>query len=265
MSFYGDVLKTDLVAGIALTETAYSSKLKLPKHSHTYPYFCFVLRGSYTEAHGKHSRVCTRSTLIFHPSEEEHTDYFYSDTCCFNIQLTDQWLKRVQQYLRLLDSPADFRGGRLAHLATRIYKEFRWIDDLSPLVIEALALEIIVESFRQAVGGTVHKPPPWLEQARELLNERFSQNLTLAYISESVGVHPVHLAREFRRFYQCTIGEYIRQRRVDLACHKIATSNLPTSEIALSLGFFDQSHFARTFKAITGLTPNQYRTAFRSR
>jgi AraC family transcriptional regulator len=89
--------------------------------------------------------------------------------------------------------------------------------------------------------------------------------LSLSQQAACVGVHPVHLAREFRRFYHCTIGDYIRQLRIKFACEKLVQSDLPLSEIALASGFFDQSHFTRTFKQLTGKTPQAYRADFRLR
>src|SRR5262245_35676700 len=77
--------------------------------------------------------------------------------------------------------------------------------------------------------------------------------------------HPVHLAREFHKYYQCTIGEYLRKLRIDFACHEVISSDSTLAEIALDAGFFDQSHFSRTFKCHTGLTPTEFRETFRSR
>jgi AraC family transcriptional regulator len=76
-------------------------------------------------------------------------------------------------------------------------------------------------------------------------------------------VHPAHLAREFRRRYQQTIGEYVRSLRIEFARQELHTSDKPISEIAIGAGFFDQSHFARTFKLITGFPPAAFRKTFK--
>jgi AraC family transcriptional regulator len=77
-------------------------------------------------------------------------------------------------------------------------------------------------------------------------------------------VHPVHLARVFRRKYNCTIGEYVRRLRVEYARRRISASNDSLIEIAMTAGFTDQSHFARTFKNHLGVTPGEYRKISRS-
>ncbi len=262
---YGDILGATSVAGFTLTETAYAASLKLPKHSHEQAYFCFVLNGRFTEIYGKRTRDCCPLTLVFHPIGETHSDYFHTGARCFNIQLDTSWTERGEQHSRMISSPAVFYGGRLAHLAARLYREFREPDEFSALVIEGLTLEIIAEVSRDSVNKSERAPPRWLEQARRILHEQPGEHLSCVALAESVNVHPVHLAREFRRFYRCTIGEYVRQRRVEFACHQLLTSDASLSDIAQAAGFFDHSHFARMFKTHMGMTPSQYRTALRPR
>jgi AraC family transcriptional regulator len=73
------------------------------------------------------------------------------------------------------------------------------------------------------------------------------------------------LSREFRRYYSCTVGEYVRHLRIEYACRLLSASNASLAEIALAAGFFDQSHFARNFKWQTGMTPHEYRRIWQSR
>ena len=261
---YGETLRDASISAFTLTETAYASSLKLPKHSHEKAYFCFVLGGGFTEIYAEGSRSCRPSTLIFHPAAEPHSDQFHADTRCFNIQMHPRWLERVRQHSRIIDAPADFFNGRLAHLAARLYSEFRESDEFSPLVVEGFVLEMLAQVSRHAMKSE-RTPPGWLEQAREVLHTCFGECWSLVALAELVGVHPAHLARQFRRFYRCTVGDYVRRRRIEFACQHISASDAPFSEIAATAGFFDQSHFARTFKTHTGMTPSQYRTAFGSR
>ena len=69
------------------------------------------------------------------------------------------------------------------------------------------------------------------------------------------------LAREFRRRFGCSIGDYVRRLRIEFACRELAISDVPLYEIAFAAGFSDHSHFARTFKRATGMTPGAYRAA----
>ena len=84
-------------------------------------------------------------------------------------------------------------------------------------------------------------------------------------VARAAGVHPTHLMRVFRRFHGCTLGDYVRQRRIDFACGRLTATDAPLVEVALAAGFCDQSHFTKTFKRATGLTPSEYRKATRER
>lgn len=264
-SFHGTVLKSGKLAGLSLSETAYAPAVRLARHAHESAYFSFVLQGSFTESNGRRSSEYKSSTLIFHPAGESHSDYFHALTRGFNFQMENQWMQRALQHSAAFESPATFRGDFPAQLAMRLYKEFCNSDDLSSLVVEGLTLEILGETARQLKKRFDYPPPRWLVQTRELLNDQFREKLSLAQIAEAIGVHETHLSREFRRFYGCTLGEYVRRLRIEFACRRLTISDDSLTEIALAAGFFDQSHFARIFKSQTGMTPLVYRTTFSRR
>jgi AraC-like DNA-binding protein len=125
------------------------------------------------------------------------------------------------------------------------------------LALEGLALEILAEVARLPVLATEPTPPRWLRAVRDLLHDCFSENLSLATLASVVDIHPAHLARAFRRYYGCTVGDYLRKQRIDFACREILR-NRPFAEVALAAGFFDQSHFAKVFKRIVGMSPSAF-------
>jgi AraC family transcriptional regulator len=267
--FYGETLENREVAGFRLTETVYHPHVELPKHSHGRPYYCFILRGVYDEIYGKRGRVCRRSMLVYHPPGEVHSQHFNDSAGrLFRVEMSPAWLERVREMTAALDDPAEFHGGALPWLAAKLYREFREMDEVSPLAIEGLTLELVAATSRQqrAAIASVRKPPRWLKEAREMIHARScGERLTLSEIAQAVGVHPVYLAREFRRVYRCTVGEYVRRLRIEFACREIVRSDAPLVDIAAAAGFYDQSHFSRTFKRHVGLTPAQYRADLRSR
>jgi AraC family transcriptional regulator len=195
--------------------------------------------------------------LAYHPAEEVHSEHIQGSAVhSFNVELNAAWAQRLHEGAPLLRNPTDAGGGLPAVLALRLYREFRLMDGVSPLAIEGLVLEIFAELVRLAAPPRL---PPWLTRARELLHDRFQDNLGLAEIAATVGVHPVYLASTFRRHFRQTIGEYQRQLRVEFACNQLATGRAGLAEIALAAGFADQSHFARVFKRHLGMTPGTYR------
>jgi AraC family transcriptional regulator len=137
------------------------------------------------------------------------------------------------------------------------------MDEASPVAIEGLFLEMLAAASRCSMKTTERHVPHWLKQVREIINESFADSLSIAGIAESVGVHPVHLATVFRKRYRCTIGECIRQRRIEQASRMLSQSEATLVQIALASGFSDQSHFSKTFKHLTGLSPARFRSASR--
>jgi AraC family transcriptional regulator len=261
---YGETLKSSKVASFELSERVYPPRFKTPKHSHKRALFAFVMQGDYTETYGRRTRECRSSALLFHPADETHAEYFHdAGGRSFIIEIEPGWLERVREHLSVGDNSAEFHGGVPELLVRRLYKEFVQMDKVSALVIEGLMLEMVGETSRRGEDGAAYPPPRWLQQARELLRARFAEHLTLAEIAKTVGVHPVHLAQMFHRSYRCTVGDYIRQLRIEYACHELAASETPIVEIALAAGFCDQSHFTRTFKRSTGVAPSQYRESLR--
>src|SRR5262249_6006969 len=146
-----------------------------------------------------------------------------------------------------------------------LYDEFRHTDELSPLAIEGLTLELLAECSRRASRISDRHPPRWLLTVCDLVQARFCERLTLGAIAESVGVHPAHLARVFRRFHGCTLGDHVRKLRIEFACRRLTTSDTPLADIALAAGFSDQSHSSNTFKRHTGVSPAAFRKSARPR
>ncbi len=270
--FDGSVLRWARVAGLDLGEVVYPPGKERAVHAHDRACFHYLLEGGYVEQHGRRSSECTAYTLAFQPAGHEHSYRACSSSAAsrsFTIELDDAWTSRLREHGVALGDPVSQRGEVACWLQSRLYREFRSMDAASPLAIEGLVLEMAVETSRQgsrvddAAAG--RKPPAWLAQATDLLQDRFVETLSLSEIALAVGVHPVHLARVFRRHHRCTVGEYVRGLRVGFACRELTYSTASLSEIALAAGFPDQSHFSRVFKRVTGLTPGAFRAGTRAR
>lgn len=256
--FYGRVLEARPWNGLALSETSYGPEFTIPLHSHAHSLICVVLKGEFTERYGNRERVCTSSTLTFHPEGEIHSESIHRcGARLFSIGLVSSWMERLsQQRLSLTDSLA-CQGGAAVTLGQRVYREFRHPDEFSPLVVEGVVLELLATIMRKTKAEP-HRPQ-WLKAAQEFLHARCREHLSLREIAEIVGIHPVHLATTFRQHFACTIGQYQRRLRVEFAREQLANRQLSLSEIALNAGFGDQAHFSRVFKQVTGMTPTQYR------
>jgi len=259
-SFFGRTEGRHTVAGIIVLESVYTPEVCIPPHEHAGAFFDLVVEGACDEVVGGRARARARSTLAFHPVGEVHSSRWLApESRCFHVEISPALSDRTRQHSPILDNPAFFPGGTPSWLATRLYNEFRRMDDVSPLAIEGLTLELLAAFGRQESGVPDRRPPRWLLMARELLHEKFAEHLPLDTIAGSVGIHPAHLARVFRQFHGCTLGEYVRKLRIEFACRRLTNSDISLVEVALAAGFSDQSHFSNTFKRQMGVSPAAFR------
>jgi AraC family transcriptional regulator len=262
---HGEFVRGRRVGELTLVEVRHPPRLAMRPLAHANARFILVLRGTLVETAAGRACVHQASTLLFRPAGGTHALAAADRECvCLIADMGPSWMARAREESRVIEAAADLRGGLLLHLAHRLYGEFRLRDEMSRLAIESLALGVLAEASRRRLRAA-RTAPRWLERAQELVRARFPDRPTLAQLAESVGVHPVHLARTFRERYRCTLGEYVRQLRLEFARHELVTSGASFAEIALAAGFCDQSHLTRLFKRSTGMTPAEYRLLHRAR
>jgi AraC family transcriptional regulator len=250
-------------SGFVLTQTYRPSGLVLPPHFHEHANIALTIEGFFTETVGRKPYEVNPCSVIFRPAGEKHSNrYGKTAAHCLIIEVRPQRLSELRQVTEILDRASYVEGGMISSLALRILREFRTLDAVGPLSIEALTLEMLVQATRlDVVQG--HNPPRWLQQAREVIHEQFLESLSLSSVAELVGVHAAHLAKMFRRHYGCTLGDYVRRLRLDYASQLLARSERTLTTIALAAGFYDQSHFAHLFKLRFGVTPGVFRADLR--
>lgn len=262
----GSRLKTAKVGGFVLTETTHLPNHRLQRHNHEQTNIALVLNGSFTEVLDSRSIECQPQSLLIKPAGEAHANlYGRQGMRCLLIEVGQRQLESLQSWSQPLKQVSHVFGGNLSMLGMRIYKEFRLMDGATPLAIEGLMLELVAGISRQLNISCDPKRPRWLERARDILEADFHDSISLTRVAEAVDVHPVHLARVFRKHFGCTPGEYVRHLRIDFACRELSQTDTSLVEIALAAGFAHQAHFSRVFKAQTGMTPSEFRTTLRLR
>jgi AraC family transcriptional regulator len=254
--FHGTKTKEHQAGGFMLTEYLFAPHRAIPKHCHEQTYLSFVLEGGWSERFGNQVRERTPLSLTVHPAGEIHSELLDSRGArAFHVEFSPAWLLDLEDYARVFARSAQIDGGPLTWLALRLHSEFLQIDLHSCLVIEGILLESAAALARGSSDESRYGLPPWLIRAREILHARFSESLSLGGIAREVEIHPVHLARAFRRQYKRTIGEYLQELRVRHACQQLLISDRPIAQIALASGFYDQSHLSRVMRRLTGLAP----------
>jgi len=229
----------------------------VPTHTHADAHFILVSGGDYVSAAGARP-ARGQAVLVYNPPGTTHRDHFEAGRgSFFAISLAPQLAAATLAGTRGADSPRYLLAPAQHALALRIARSAAL--EAETLSVQALSLELLGTLCERAPSEAPRAPPAWLGLALQLLYDRYVDELSIAEIAARVGVHPIHLARTFRRHFRCTPGEFARYRRLESAVGLLSRTRRPLSEVALSSGFADQSHFTRTFARYFGLPPGQYR------
>ncbi|WP_315807840.1 AraC family transcriptional regulator [Pseudomonas sp. C9-3] len=102
--------------------------------------------------------------------------------------------------------------------------------------------------------------PLAVARARELLGSRLMEPPSLEELAAAVGLSPFHFARVFRKATGLPPHAWLKQRRLEQARALLKQGCMPVN-VAMQLGFADQSHLSRQFKQAYGVGPGEYRQA----
>ncbi|HEX5227490.1 MAG TPA: helix-turn-helix transcriptional regulator [Bryobacteraceae bacterium] len=256
----GSVVRRRDIAGFSLSEAVYAKGTTLPRHCHAHCYLTLVLAGNYSEKHSRQEFSWSEGALHLLPAGERHENEFESAARLLRVKIEPAAIHGWgSEYGRFLSEPREISGPLAGWLANRMTREFQAQDDVAPLAMEGVLLEMLAESARAADETRGAGAPGWLRRIRDVLQESYSEAPGLSILAGIAGVHPVHLSREFHKHYGMTIGEFVRTRRVERASELLSKSHLSLAEIAAACGFSDQSHFCALFKKHSGMTPAKFR------
>jgi AraC-like DNA-binding protein len=93
----------------------------------------------------------------------------------------------------------------------------------------------------------------------EAIHTRYPETLHIEELSKLAKTSERQLERRFRKIFGINISDYILRTRIHAALELLEHSDRTISDIAQVVGFYDHSHFIRTFKRLRGLSPKQYR------
>jgi AraC-like DNA-binding protein len=104
--------------------------------------------------------------------------------------------------------------------------------------------------------------PKTLRRVRDHIVANLGQKITNEALARVANLSPSHFARAFKDTQGVAPHRYILECRVNRTQELLATE-LSLSEIAVEVGFADQSHFTRWFREFVGMTPGTYRWSIR--
>ena len=141
-----------------------------------------------------------------------------------------------------------------------------WLDPewIEPVIEGSERLGTVVQiprpqgSIPPAQGGL---PAYKLRRIIEFIEAHIEQSINLNELAAVASLSPFHFHREFKRSTGLTPGKYIFETRIKRARTLLCESDLPLAQVAMQVGFADQSHFTAAFRKATSMTPRNYRNS----
>lgn len=243
-----------------VTHARFPANTVIDAHTHDRPIFAVMLSGGFQSVIAHRRLECAPTTLWTEPAGEVHANYIGRAGARVIVVQPDPALSDdFAPFATLLETVRNARQPLVASDARRIAGEIEDPDTLTPMAIDALIFTMLATAVRSLSMRRRSEPPRWLLRVRESLHDRFRDRPSLFDLSMVAGVHPSHVAREFRTHYGVSIGEYVRRLRCEWAADRLLTTTESISEIAASAGYSDQSHFTRQCVRFLGVGPGQYR------
>lgn len=251
--FYGKHYQRSAFENLIITDTEYTHS-KVDWHYHENPYFTYLLQGKLLESNKKESYYLEPGSLLFHNWQDAHYNIKPSEyTRGFHIELNENWFSTFDIQLTDFEGSINLRSPIIKNLMNQIFMETKINDPYSSLNIESNLIQIF-NSLNKAKSG-YSKKPTWVCQLEELLREE-NTDYSLKNLGLKLGIHPVHLSREFHRYFGTSLGHYIRLTKLNKAFCLLTSNKYSLTEICYQCGFYDQSHFIKNFKQVYKTTPS---------
>ena len=117
----------------------------------------------------------------------------------------------------------------------------------------------------QSYEGRHQAMQPYLQidRAVQYIRQHFREHISISALSSMVKLSPRQLNRRFQETFKVSPQAFIMKLRLQAACEDLRQSKLPIAEIAIDLGFHDQSSFTLQFRKQLGITPSKHRKSYR--
>ena len=151
-------------------------------------------------------------------------------------------------------------GGAKTDSIYRLNNEFlyrldreRELEDLCELMQEVL------ESFMRSMFNETDKGNPYIRKALRFMSDNYSEHLELNQVAEYVELSPSYFSALFHQVVGESFREHLCKIRVEESKRLLLSKKYALADIAVSMGFPDQSYYCKVFKKIVGVTPGKYR------
>jgi AraC-like DNA-binding protein len=124
---------------------------------------------------------------------------------------------------------------------------------------------LLMARKRSLSDNTIDKPVrhAYIAATMELIQEHFSEHITVKQIAAALHVQPTYLHRLFKEYMGITVGQYITQKRIQYAKELLTDTDNTLLNITAAVGLSSQQRFSKIFRSHVGLTLSEYRRKYR--
>ncbi|MBP1920104.1 AraC family transcriptional regulator [Youngiibacter multivorans] len=134
------------------------------------------------------------------------------------------------------------------------------INDInSEFIISKMLTDILTLCITRRNNKIGQKDIEKMAKIKEYIDNNFAKKISLNEIAQEFFVSKYYLAREFKKYYGMTIGEYISAKRVNSSKELLRFTNKSIEEIATLCGITDTNYFAKVFRKFEDCSPSDYR------
>jgi AraC-like DNA-binding protein len=140
-----------------------------------------------------------------------------------------------------------------------IFQELERYQPPDILVLEH-CLQLLARSIRRELSGSrATQIPEHLSRVCRLIEARIIEPLTLNELANAANLSVSRFSQLFREHLGQSPMRYLEERRLQRAAYLLANQSLNIGEVASAVGYPDQLHFSRRFRARFGSSPSHYR------
>ena len=249
-------------------ECLHASKIAefLPRHSHEEYVIGVMLRGAEKVIRRATTHILTAGDLILlNPGELHSNDSTDKGSKYRTLNPHPEFVRKVlfeitgreqnaPVFPEIVRDKENFGSILRLHLA--LERSHSTLEQES-IFISTLELLIARHALASFTLPQIGRERAYVKLVRDYLDAHYTENVSLSQLGSLVNLSHYHLLRNFRDEVSLPPHEYQNQLRIAHA-KQLLRAGLPIAQVALEVGYVDQSHLSRHFKRLVGLTPGQY-------
>lgn len=235
----------------------------LNPHSHSFSHLIFVTAGTLDVSFKNQEYAVHQDQAVILPPYIPHSLSSQTGYAQIGIDLEDEPEHYALCGLLKQAFPAGFQ---IQHLNIRsdqfdtFMKDSQNLTKLNLLKLQNQAESLVLQFIEKASAPPNHN---FRNKFLHMISDDEELTMSLSDMCSYLGLSKTHLERLVNEEFGCSAVEYYSKLKMMKARFLLQNSDLSLREISERLGFYDESHFTRTFKKFNEMTPRAYRNGSR--